>query len=90
MTHKSLDKQIDDIFTTLYEAADVPPILRSYLGRQFTVALERQVDQTLLDYMQSAYDPTQDIRGLQTRVKELQDAMNQLQQALDKIRYELR
>jgi len=88
MIDKSLDQQVNDILDTLYEAADVPHINRRYLGRQFTVLLGKMVDQTLIDYMESAYDPTGDIRDLQTDFKELQDEMNRVKQKLETMGYE--
>ena len=90
MIHKSLDQQVDDILDTLYEAADVPHINRRHIGRQFMELLEQLVDKSVLDYMESADDPTEDIRDLQTQVDELSKDINQMKQKLDTMGYEWR
>ena len=90
MIDKSLDQQVNDILDTVYEAADVPHINRRHMGRQFMELLEQMVNREVIDYMESADDYTDDIRDLQTHVKELQDEMNQVKQRLDTRGYEWR
>ena len=85
-----IEKLVNDILDTLYEAADVPLINRRYMGRQFMELLGEMVDRTHRDYMESADDYTDDIRDLQTQVKELQDEMNRVKQKLDTMGYEWR
>jgi uncharacterized protein YceH (UPF0502 family) len=82
MMHKEFGKQLDDILDVVYEAAEVPNIKRRYLTRQFSNMLEKQVDQSIIDYMLSADDPTEDISDLQRRLEEIEKEFSQMKQAL--------